>query len=334
MGLKVTVTVNIKKTDYLDLVLDLQSGCTAPFKKPQETPIYVNKSSSHPPCVIKKIPHTVSNRLSLLSSTKREFDNNRQPYREALKSAGHDDNIAFQNHDPASQNRRKRKRRALWWNPPFNMAVQTNLTKMFYKIIERGIPKNNALLCKLFNKQNLRISYSCTENIGTVIAKHNARIMREHEADNIPKRECNCTRANKNSCPLNGHCLVESLVYRADVTTGHQDEHKFYLGLCGNQFKERYGNHLKSFRHERYKNETTLSTYFWDLKAKGRTPVVKWSIVRRAPAYNPASKRCRLCLTEKLLILENAGDKRCLNVRSEMFSKCRHRLKFLLSSVK
>ena len=112
-----------------------------------------------------------------------------------------------------------------------------------------------------------------------------------------------------------------------------QGEDRFYFGLVSGKFKQRYGNHMKSFRHERYKNETTLSAYVWQQKEKGRVPVIKWSVVKRAPAYNPASKKCRLCLMEKCLILKHAGDKKCLNARTELFSKCRHRASFLLQSV-
>ena len=293
----------------------------------------MSKSSSHPPSILKKIPEIVSNRLSSLSSSKREFDNTCKPFRDALKAAGHDDKINFENKNVQGGSRRKRKRRVIWWNPPFSLAVQTNLTKLYYKIIERGIPKHG-LLHKLFNKTNLRISYSCTENIGAFIARHNSKIMRDYEKTIIPKRLCNCSPANRNNCPLNGQCLLQSLVYRADVTTDRPDEHRFYFGLVSNSFKERYGNHLKSFRHEKYKNETTLSSYFWHLKEKGRSPNIKWSVAKRAPPYNPASKKCRLCLTEKTLILEHASDPHMLNSRTEMFSKCRHRWKHVLAALR
>ena len=147
----------------------------------------------------------------------------------------------------------------------------------------------------------------------------------------IEPLECNCRAANP--CPMDGQCLVQSVVYRADVSTGNPDEDRFYFGLVSGKFKQRYGNHLKSFRHERYKNETTLSSYVWQQKEKGRVPVIKWSVVKRAPAYNPASKKCRLCLMEKCIILKHAGNKKCLNTRTELFSKCRHRASFLLESV-
>ena len=161
-----------------------------------------------------------------------------------------------------------------------------------------------------------------------------SKIMRDYEKTIVPKRLCNCSPANRNNCPLNGQCLLQSLVYRADVTTDRPDEHRFYFGLVSNSFKARYGNHLKSFRHEKYKNETTLSSYFWHLKEKGRSPNIKWSVAKRAPPYNPASKKCRLCLTEKTLILEHASDPNMLNTRTEMFSKCRYRWKHVLAALR
>ena len=39
---------------------------------------------------------------------------------------------------------------------------------------------------------------------------------------------------------------------------------------------------------------------------------------------------CKLCLMEKLYILNAPGDKSCLNNKSEFISKCRHQIKYFL----
>ena len=86
-------------------------------------------------------------------------------------------------------------------------------------------------------------------------------------------------------CPMDGQCLKESMVYRADVlVTGAVNETRFYLGQCSGKFKTRYGNHLKSLRHERYKDETALSSYIWDAQRRGGNVSIKWSIVAIVPA--------------------------------------------------
>ena len=38
------------------------------------------------------------------------------------------------------------------------------------------------------------------------------------------------------------------------------------LGTAEGDFKERYNNHKKPFRHKQYSKETTLSNYIWKIK--------------------------------------------------------------------
>ena len=55
--------------------------------------------------------------------------------------------------------------------------------------------------------------------------------------------------------------------------------------------------------------------------------MIKWTIDDRATAYQPGSRPCNLCLTEKLAIL--LADKRtALNKRSKFAEKCRHQNKY------
>ena len=84
-------------------------------------------------------------------------------------------------------------------------------------------------------------------------------------------------------------------------------------------------------------HDTKLSTEYWNLKMKQLNPQISWKIKGIYKSYNPTSKRCKLCLTEKLEILDDP-DKNLLNKRSEIISQCRHnnkyRLKTLASSMK
>ena len=49
-------------------------------------------------------------------------------------------------------------------------------------------------------------------------------------------------------------------------------------------------------------------------------------------SYNPTSKRCNVCLTEKLEILDDP-DKNLLNKTSEIISQCRHKNKYRLKTL-
>ena len=124
-------------------------------------------------------------------------------------------------------------------------------------------------------------------------------------------------------CPTDGKCLTQSVVYQADVTTHDNQEKKIYVGVTANEFKDRYQNHIKSFRNEKYSCDTGLSKYIWKLKTAKRNFDIKWSLIKRVPAYKVGSKRCNLCLEEKLILMKGRK-KNFLNRRCELFSKCRH----------
>ena len=84
-----------------------------------------------------------------------------------------------------------------------------------------------------------------------------------------------------------------------------------------------------SIRNRGYEKKTELPKYVWNLKDKGEDFTIKWSVAAKAFPYTCGSKRCDLCLTEKLLIAK-ADQRTLLNKRFEIVSKCRHRNKFTL----
>ena len=163
-------------------------------------------------------------------------------------------------------------------------------------------------------------------NIEKIISGHNKKFPKESQSEPM----CNC-RGGANNCPLNGNCLKGSLVYKAEIKTTNSTA--IYIGASANNFKERYRNHVLSFKHPRYQHNTSLSKYIWELKEDNKPFEISWSIAGRAPAYSPEAKSCRLCILEKTLIL-TSKDKNILNKRSELMNKCRHRTKFLLSNHK
>ena len=97
-------------------------------------------------------------------------------------------------------------------------------------------------------------------------------------------------------------------------------------------FKKRYNNQSNSFRHKWYSKDTTLSKYIWGIKEEyNEMPTLKWSIVKYVLLYSNISKKCLLCLQEKLEIVDQDH---LLNKRSELISKCRHANKYLLHNYK
>ena len=60
---------------------------------------------------------------------------------------------------------------------------------------------------------------------------------------------------------------------------------------------------------------------------------INWNIAMKSQKYVCGSRKCDLCICEKLLI-SRADPNILLNKRDELVSKCRHRNKFTLKCFK
>ena len=215
----------------------------------------------------------------------------------------------------------------MWFNPPFSRNVRTNIGRIFIDLIKKHFPKHHRLH-KIFNKNNMKISYSCMSNVDSIIKAHDCKIMKPVDETTTNQNTCNC-RKPKN-CPLNGECLSRSLIYKATVTS--EKEEKFYVGLVEGDFKKRWNNHNQSFKSPVHGHSTSLSSYIWSLRDRGCDYNIRWEIMKRTNPYECGAAKCNLCMEEKLVILESDKTK-MLNERSELLSKCRHKSKFLLCNL-
>ena len=59
--------------NFLDVTLYLDSGIFKPYIKPNNTILYVNKNSKHPPQITKNILAAVNKRLSNISADEKVF---------------------------------------------------------------------------------------------------------------------------------------------------------------------------------------------------------------------------------------------------------------------
>ena len=161
-------------------------------------------------------------------------------------------------------------------------------------------------------------------NVGAIIKRHNANV--GPPAHSLQPRHCNCRKPDQ--CPLTGKCLTSSIVYRVAVTANGTATPKYYIGSTDTTFKQRCTNHKASFAAKA--NQTTLSQHIWSMKRDGIDYHISWEVMTRAPAHSSETKRCDLCLTEKLFIA-TAEKTSLLNKRTELLAKCRHRNKHHLS---
>lgn len=224
---------------------------------------------------------------------------------------------------------RTRKRNVTWFNPPYSLSVATNIGGKFLNIISREFPKNH-VLHKLFNRNHVKVSYSCMGNIKSKINSHNKRTLKQQEITISPTKKCNCRV--KNNCPLDGNCLIKSVIYQALVTTENNQPVQSYVGLTEGVFKTRFTNHMASFRSNYKKNDTELSKHIWNLRESNTPYTISWNVVKQAHAFNTSTRKCDLCLWEKFYIISRPH-LATLNSRNELVSTCRHSRSHLLGSV-
>ena len=182
--LKITIEVNLKCCDFLDVHLDLPTGTYRPYHKPNSNPVYVN-GSNHPKSVINNIPLGVDERLSMTSSNEEIFNANVGVYQEALESAGHKHKLKYVEKDIGSYNKvkkRTRSKKQYFFNPPYELNVKTNVAKEVFKALERTIPKGHKLY-PLLNRDTVKVTYSTMPNIQKKVSCHNKKVIEEAEKE-------------------------------------------------------------------------------------------------------------------------------------------------------
>ena len=94
-------------------------------------------------------------------------------------------NTSFQDEN----NQRSRRRKMIWFNPPYSRNMKTNIVKIFLHLLVKNFPVNNKMH-EIFNKNTVIVSYSCMKNMNSIISGHNRNIVN-------PKQKlfrCNCRK--------------------------------------------------------------------------------------------------------------------------------------------
>ena len=330
--LKITIEANKKRVEFLDVYLDLEKEEYGPYLKPSDTPIYVSAGSNHPPKVLENIPKGVNKRLSTISSSQAIFEKAAPVYQNALEKAGYNYKLHYEHIDPetegGSRKRKNRKRKIIWFNPPFSHTVKTNVGAEFLKLVRKHFPKEHPFHT-LFNKNNVKTSYRCTPNLNRKISAHNKKILAQCKPDEGEGGYCDCT---KRECPVEGKCYQSGVIYNATVERedGIVDT---YIGLSEPPFKQRFRNHISNFKTRNPKSACSLNKYIWDLQDKNIKYDIKWKIVGRARSFNPLTGTCYLCTREKYFILYKP-EMATINSQEEILGPCLHKHNKLLRKVK
>ena len=133
-GLSITIETNLKETDFLDVTFNIVTKVYQPYRKPGNSPLYVNIKSNHPNSILKSMPEMINKRLSDTSCNETVFNDAKGEYEAALCASGFKPKMEF---NQQRANRKNRPRNIIWFDPPFSRNVKTNIGKAFLKIVKK-----------------------------------------------------------------------------------------------------------------------------------------------------------------------------------------------------
>ena len=96
----------------------------------------------------------ISNRISENSCDKNHFDKAAPDYNIALKNSRFNENVTY---IPSPFKRQTRKRKIIWFNPPYSANVKTNVGKIFTRVVDKHFPCHHKYY-KLFNRNSIKLS--------------------------------------------------------------------------------------------------------------------------------------------------------------------------------
>ena len=175
IGFKIEIQTHLKIVYFLDVTFNLANGPYRPYKKANDSLLYINTSSNHPPQVNKQLPTSINERLSKNSSSKEIFNASKYEYETALKNSSYQQTELIFTKKEQRKKKRNRSRNIIWFNPPFSRNVTTNVAKRFLNLINIHFPKSNKYH-SIFCRDIIKVSYCRTENLSSIIKTHNKKI--------------------------------------------------------------------------------------------------------------------------------------------------------------
>ena len=122
--------------------------------------------------------------------TRKYLNASKGEYEQALKDSGYSNiNLSFQQ-SSASHLKRQYYRNIIWFNLPYSRTVIKNVTKRFLQLLDLHFSPSNKFH-EILNRNNGKVSYCCTYNVGDIIKSHNKNLI---NSSNHHVQPCNCRK--------------------------------------------------------------------------------------------------------------------------------------------
>ena len=130
----------------------------------------------------------INKRVSDLSSSEEVFEREKHIYEQALRNSGYNADLQYIEENNNAQ-RKKRQRNILWFVPPWNDQVSTPIGQLFLKLLDKHFPVGHPLHYH-FNRQEVKVSYSCMSNVYGQISANNKKVL--YPESQLKEDGCNC----------------------------------------------------------------------------------------------------------------------------------------------
>ena len=126
----------------------------------------------------------ISNLFSENSCNKNHSERAAPDYKITLKNSGFNDNVTY---IPSQSKLQTPRRQIISFNSPYSANVKTKLGKILMNSFH--FPYRHDYY-KLFNRNNIKLSYSCMTSIDNVFQNYNSKTMEDQSSTTI--KTCNC----------------------------------------------------------------------------------------------------------------------------------------------
>ena len=123
--------------NFLDVNFCLNSESYQPYRKPSDEPLYIGSNSNYPPTIPSMLPQAISKRKYSLSSNFELFSTAAPIYNAALENACYTERVKYDSEINENKPSRNRKRNIIWYNPPYNKVVSTNIGRVFLNLLDK-----------------------------------------------------------------------------------------------------------------------------------------------------------------------------------------------------
>ena len=110
----------------------------------------------------KSLPHL--NNAYQSSSNETIFNESAIFYEETLNKSACNTKLKYTRVINNKTNKKARKKNITWFTSTISKNISTNIRKFFQNLVNKHFPRRHKLH-KIFNKNNLKVSYNCMKNI-------------------------------------------------------------------------------------------------------------------------------------------------------------------------